>query len=107
MTTPAPPVDPGTPGTSDVLVRVCVGLGLWCAGLTLFAAVVWIRVYRAECEHLAIFHGSSTSVRDCTAILSSGGVLRTRSGFFELLQLVGTVVVPLFVIGSAGFGRKP
>lgn len=85
--------DPWNPGA-----RVALGLGSWCAGLTVFAAAVWVRTYANQCTHDQIYHQADTW-RDCHATLASGGVLRTTSAFWELLLLLGVVAVPLVVLG--------
>ena len=86
----------GQSGASSIR-RVLVGLGLWCAGLTIFAAVTWIRTYRDACIHDQIFHNDT--FHDCEAIVTSTGLLRTRAGFYELVLFILVVAVPVFVLG--------
>ncbi len=87
-----------TPSQGPSLGRVCIGLGLWCVGLTVFTARVWVRNYVLECQHTEIFHRSSTSIDDCSSLFSRGGVLRSAPAFWELLLLIAVVAVPLIIL---------
>jgi hypothetical protein len=89
---------------NSVLKRVCIGLGLWCAALTWFAARVWIRSLVDLCVHEQIYHRST--IQDCDSLVTSRGVLRTYSGFWDLLLFVLVVAVPLVVIAPVLFRRR-